>query len=298
MITHNIIRKVGEGSYKVFSHKGKPLSKVMSKEAAKKRLREIEFFKHQAQNVGVKGMKWGRRKARILKGGFVVRKFTPEWMKKKGWRKSGARTKAVKMKPVKDPHLVAVIPKKGKVFTPDVPKKLNPSQKLKLSRGMPIQPGLKPGQAFEFKKIKSLPRQRTYHFEGRQKSMFRTRLPKSADKPFSIADVKAGKVQSFTTKMKKAIRRVKLGGKFEFNTADKIDLLINCGVFLKRDRWWLMTMNRERLDTIFANFNFKVEDDDVPSRSPKGQYAKSGGTKHQIRKMNKMGIKARECSTV
>jgi hypothetical protein len=40
-----MIRKVGD-KYVVFSEKGKPLSKPMSKEKAKKRLRQIEFFKH------------------------------------------------------------------------------------------------------------------------------------------------------------------------------------------------------------------------------------------------------------
>jgi hypothetical protein len=40
-----MIRKVGD-KYVVFSEKGKRLSKPMSKEKAKKRLRQIEFFKH------------------------------------------------------------------------------------------------------------------------------------------------------------------------------------------------------------------------------------------------------------
>lgn len=34
------------GKYKVVSHKGKNLSKPMSKGAAKARLAEIEYFKH------------------------------------------------------------------------------------------------------------------------------------------------------------------------------------------------------------------------------------------------------------
>ena len=41
-----MIRKVG-GQYQVWNKDGtKPLSKLMSKEAADKRLRKIEFFKH------------------------------------------------------------------------------------------------------------------------------------------------------------------------------------------------------------------------------------------------------------
>jgi hypothetical protein len=40
-----MIRKVGD-KYVVYSEKGKRLSKPMSKEKAKKRLRQIEFFKH------------------------------------------------------------------------------------------------------------------------------------------------------------------------------------------------------------------------------------------------------------
>jgi len=40
-----MIRSVGGGKYKVFSHKGKVLSKPMSKAAAHRRLAEIEYFK-------------------------------------------------------------------------------------------------------------------------------------------------------------------------------------------------------------------------------------------------------------
>ena len=40
-----MIRKVGS-KYVVKSSKGKRLSKPMSKKAAKKRLRQIEYFKH------------------------------------------------------------------------------------------------------------------------------------------------------------------------------------------------------------------------------------------------------------
>ena len=40
-----MIKKAGKG-YKVVSKKGKNLSKTMSKGAAEKRLRQIEFFKH------------------------------------------------------------------------------------------------------------------------------------------------------------------------------------------------------------------------------------------------------------
>jgi len=44
-----VIRPVGSGLYKVFSEKGKPLSKAISKKAAKKRLGEVEYFKHHAK---------------------------------------------------------------------------------------------------------------------------------------------------------------------------------------------------------------------------------------------------------
>ena len=40
-----MIRKV-KGKFVVLSSKGKRLSKPMSKKAAQKRLRQIEFFKH------------------------------------------------------------------------------------------------------------------------------------------------------------------------------------------------------------------------------------------------------------
>ena len=41
-----MIRSVGGGQYKVFSEKGKALSKPMSKKGAKRRLAMIEAFKH------------------------------------------------------------------------------------------------------------------------------------------------------------------------------------------------------------------------------------------------------------
>jgi hypothetical protein len=42
-----MIKSIGNGEYKLFSKKtGKPLSKAGSKEAAKKRERQVEFFKH------------------------------------------------------------------------------------------------------------------------------------------------------------------------------------------------------------------------------------------------------------
>lgn len=40
------IRKV-DGGYKVYSAKGKPLSKKVSKAQAKKRLSQVEYFKRQ-----------------------------------------------------------------------------------------------------------------------------------------------------------------------------------------------------------------------------------------------------------
>jgi len=40
-----VIRKV-KGGYVVVSHKGKRMSKPGSKAAARKRLRQVEFFKH------------------------------------------------------------------------------------------------------------------------------------------------------------------------------------------------------------------------------------------------------------
>lgn len=41
-----MIRKV-KGGYKVFSESGKPLSKVLpTRAAAKKRLKQVEYFKH------------------------------------------------------------------------------------------------------------------------------------------------------------------------------------------------------------------------------------------------------------
>jgi hypothetical protein len=40
-----MIRKI-KGGYKVVSRKGKSLGKYRTKKAAKKRLRQVEFFKH------------------------------------------------------------------------------------------------------------------------------------------------------------------------------------------------------------------------------------------------------------
>ena len=48
-----MIRKSGSG-YKVFSEKGKPLSKVLSRRAAEKRLQQVEYFK---RKEAVKGLK-------------------------------------------------------------------------------------------------------------------------------------------------------------------------------------------------------------------------------------------------
>jgi len=41
-----VIRSVGGGKYKVFSEKGKALSKPLSKAGARRRLAQIEYFKH------------------------------------------------------------------------------------------------------------------------------------------------------------------------------------------------------------------------------------------------------------
>ena len=41
-----MISRTGSGKYVVKSHKGKPLSKPMSKKEAVKRLKQIEYFKH------------------------------------------------------------------------------------------------------------------------------------------------------------------------------------------------------------------------------------------------------------
>lgn len=41
-----MIKKVGKGKYQVKSHKGKNLSKPTSKSAAKKRLKQVEYFKN------------------------------------------------------------------------------------------------------------------------------------------------------------------------------------------------------------------------------------------------------------
>ena len=41
-----MIRLVGGGLYKVYSEKGKPLSKAISKKKAVARLGQIEYFKH------------------------------------------------------------------------------------------------------------------------------------------------------------------------------------------------------------------------------------------------------------
>jgi hypothetical protein len=41
-----MIVKVGKNKYRVKSHSGKNLSKPVSKGAAEKRLRQVEFFKH------------------------------------------------------------------------------------------------------------------------------------------------------------------------------------------------------------------------------------------------------------
>jgi len=41
-----MIKKV-KGGYKVYSSKGKPLSKILkTKKAAQKRLKQVEYFKH------------------------------------------------------------------------------------------------------------------------------------------------------------------------------------------------------------------------------------------------------------
>ena len=40
-----MIKSVGEGKFKVFSEKGKALSKPLSKKAARRRLAQVEWFK-------------------------------------------------------------------------------------------------------------------------------------------------------------------------------------------------------------------------------------------------------------
>lgn len=47
-----MIRSVGKGKYVVVSHEGKRLSKPQSFEAARKRLRQIEYFKHTKKRTG------------------------------------------------------------------------------------------------------------------------------------------------------------------------------------------------------------------------------------------------------
>lgn len=44
-----MIRSVGGGKFKVFSEKGKALSKALSKSAARRRLAQIEYFKHRGK---------------------------------------------------------------------------------------------------------------------------------------------------------------------------------------------------------------------------------------------------------
>lgn len=46
MIKFSYIRKLPNGKYRVFSEKGKNMGTFDSKEQAKKRLKQIEFFKH------------------------------------------------------------------------------------------------------------------------------------------------------------------------------------------------------------------------------------------------------------
>ena len=47
-----------DGGFQVFSEKGKPLSKVLaSREAAEKRLRQVEFFKARDKGKKKKGSK-------------------------------------------------------------------------------------------------------------------------------------------------------------------------------------------------------------------------------------------------
>lgn len=41
-----MIRSVGGGKYKVYSEKGKALSRPLSHKGAKRRLAQIEYFKH------------------------------------------------------------------------------------------------------------------------------------------------------------------------------------------------------------------------------------------------------------
>jgi hypothetical protein len=41
-----MIKPAGGGKFKVYSEGGKPLSKALSKKGAKKRLAQVEYFKH------------------------------------------------------------------------------------------------------------------------------------------------------------------------------------------------------------------------------------------------------------
>ncbi len=249
-------------------------------------------------NVGVKGMKWGRRKKKVLKGGFVVRRPTLKQFIKKGW-------KVTKSKPyvppvVPDPHQVKLVPKKGVEWSPSLPerKKLSQRERTNLDKGLPIRKGVKPGEAFDFKKTK-IKAKKGFRFTGKDKNIFLARLPKKADRAWGLADVgKKGFKETFRQKIKKAIRKVRMGGKFELNMSKliKINMLVSNGHFLERDRKWLGNLDRDKLNILFIS-HFSVEGDDKKPRSPKGHFATPGGTGHQVRKMNKMGIQARMCSS-
>jgi len=44
-----MIRSVGGGKFKVFSESGRALSKALSKRRARKRLQQVEYFKHKGK---------------------------------------------------------------------------------------------------------------------------------------------------------------------------------------------------------------------------------------------------------
>lgn len=53
MVKIAYIRKLPNGKYRVFSEKGRNLGTYDSKEQAKKRLRQIEFFKHKKASANI-----------------------------------------------------------------------------------------------------------------------------------------------------------------------------------------------------------------------------------------------------
>ncbi len=216
----------------------------------------------------------------VLPGGFKIRRPVKKNMLKKGWKEKPA--KKVKDAAPKDPKLIIPIKKKGVEFFKPTPKNFIPTKKGTYDSKAP-----KPGQAFDFKAAKIDKNKPRFRFEGKNNRILRGEVLRARKLDFESKNL---------VKAIKRAKRFKMKDIPKFNKQTKVDALVDNSKFLTRDIPWLNSLSHRELDILLVT-HFKVEgDEDDRPRSTKGCFAKDGDTKHQVRKMRKMGIDCKECS--